>query len=131
MLNRLKEYIDYKGISISAFEKSIGMSNASFGKSLKKGGTIGADKLEIILKIYPEISLNWLVTGEGEMLKKDLVNKSPPGECGRCQILEERLKEKEKYIEDLRAWLSDKDETIRLLKQKAASQDNSERRDIA
>jgi hypothetical protein len=68
MLNRLKEYIDYKKISISAFEKSIGMSNASFGKSLKNGGTIGCDKLEKILSIYPDLNLLWLVTGQGEML---------------------------------------------------------------
>lgn len=69
MLNRLKKYIDYKGISISAFEKSIGMSNASFGKSLKNGGSIGGDKLEKILSVYPDINAEWLLTGAGEMLK--------------------------------------------------------------
>lgn len=68
VLERIKQFIDYKEIAISAFEKSIGMSNASLGKSLKTGGTIGADKLGIILKAYPEINLRWLVTGEGEML---------------------------------------------------------------
>ena len=46
VLERIKEYIDYKGITIAAFEKSIGMSNASFGKSLKSGKGIGSDKLE-------------------------------------------------------------------------------------
>ena len=69
MLNRLKKYIDYKGISISAFERSIGMSNASFGKSLKNGGSIGGDKLEKILSVYPDINAEWLLTGAGEMLK--------------------------------------------------------------
>lgn len=69
MLNRLKKYIDYKGISVSAFEKSIGMSNASFGKSLKNGGSIGGDKLEKILSVYPDINAEWLLTGAGEMLK--------------------------------------------------------------
>ncbi len=69
ILERIKQYIDYKGISIAAFEKSIGMSNASFGKCLKKGGAIGTDKLENILTVYSEISPNWLITGNGEMLK--------------------------------------------------------------
>lgn len=69
MLNRIKKYIDYKGISVSAFEKSIGMSNASFGKSLKNGGSIGGDKLEKILSVYPDINAEWLLTGDGEMLK--------------------------------------------------------------
>jgi len=71
MLKRLKEFIDIKGISVSAFERSIGMSNASFGKSLKSGGTIGCDKLENILKIYPELNLMWLVTGKGNMFDKE------------------------------------------------------------
>ena len=68
IVSRLKEYIDSKGISISAFEKSIGMSNASFGRSLKTNGAIGTDKLEKILNEYPDINLSWLMTGQGEML---------------------------------------------------------------
>lgn len=78
VLNRIKQFIDYKGIAVSAFEKSIGMSNASLGKSLKTGGTIGADKLGNILKTYPEINLYWLVTGEGEMLTPDQSRDSKP-----------------------------------------------------
>lgn len=66
---RIKEYIDYKGIKIAAFEKSIGMSNASFGKSLKNKGAIGSDKLENILSIYKDLSPEWLLTGRGSMLK--------------------------------------------------------------
>ena len=69
ILNRLKDFIDYKGLPIAAFEKSIGMSNASFGKQLKKKGAIGTDKLENILNTYPELSPLWLMTGEGDMLK--------------------------------------------------------------
>lgn len=69
ILERLKEYIDYRGISVAAFERSIGMANASFGKSLKNKGAIGTDKLEKILSTYPEISPVWLMTGEGDMLK--------------------------------------------------------------
>lgn len=69
ILERIKQYIDYKSISVAAFEKSIGMSNASFGKCLKKGGAIGTDKLENILIVYPDISPNWLLTGNGTMLR--------------------------------------------------------------
>lgn len=69
VLDRIKEYIDSKGITIAAFERSVGMSNASFGKSLKNGGAIGSDKLENILLSYPDLSPSWLLTGEGPMLK--------------------------------------------------------------
>ena len=69
ILERIKQFIDSEGIAVSAFEKSIGMSNASFGKSLRSGGAIGTDKLENILSVYPKLSPNWLLTGEGAMLK--------------------------------------------------------------
>lgn len=69
IVGRIKEYMDYKKISIAAFEKSIGLSNASFNKTLKTGGAIGTDKLEKTLSIYPDINPEWLLTGEGEMLK--------------------------------------------------------------
>ena len=68
ILERIKQYIDFKGISIAAFERSIGMANASFGKSLKNQGAIGTDKLENILTVYPDISPMWLLKGIGEML---------------------------------------------------------------
>lgn len=68
VLERIKEYLDYKGISVSAFEKSIGMSNASFSKSLKNGGAIGTDKLENILTQYNDLSAEWLLRGNGDML---------------------------------------------------------------
>lgn len=69
IVTRIKDYIDKKGISVSAFEKSLGMSNASYGKSLKNGGAIGSDKLEKILITYPDINPVWLMTGEGSMFK--------------------------------------------------------------
>lgn len=79
ILDRIKEYIDKKGITIAAFERSIGMSNASFGKSLKGGKAIGTDKLENILRIYPDINPSWLLTGEGNMLRSEseMVEKLP------------------------------------------------------
>ena len=71
ILDRIKLYIDTKGISIAAFEKSVGMSNASFSKPLKNNGAIGTDKLENILSIYSDISPEWLLTGQGDMLKEE------------------------------------------------------------
>ena len=71
ILERIKQYIDFKGISIAAFERSIGMSNASFGKSLKNQGAIGTDKLEKILMVYPDISPMWLLKGIGDMFLKN------------------------------------------------------------
>jgi hypothetical protein len=115
MLSRLKKYIDFKGISVAGFERSIGMSNASFGKSLKKGGTIGADKLDIILNIYPDLNVNWLISGRGNMLlMPDQVNESPPN-YGRIiyesqekiiQTQQETIEIQQRYIKLLEKDLS-------------------------
>lgn len=80
ILEKLKEYIDYKGISVSAFEKMIGMSNASFGRSLKNGGAIGTDKLENILNTCTDINPQWLLTGEPPMLKSEMVPANSSGD---------------------------------------------------
>jgi phage repressor protein C with HTH and peptisase S24 domain len=71
-LQRIKEYIDYKGITNQNFERKIGFSNGAFATQLKNNRTIGVDKLENILKEFPEISPEWLLTGKGEMLKGNI-----------------------------------------------------------
>lgn len=64
---RLIVFIKEKGLSQSRFEKMIGLSNG-FVNNISKG--IGADKLQRIVSVYPELNTTWLLTGEGEMLKK-------------------------------------------------------------
>lgn len=67
-IERLREFIEAKGLSIAGFEKTAGLSNASISKVLKQGSTIGVDKLENILRAYPELNPTWLLTGKGDML---------------------------------------------------------------
>lgn len=119
VLNRIKQFIDYKGIAISAFEKSIGMSNASLGKSLKTGGTIGADKLGNILTAYPEINLYWLVTGKGEMLtseSRDEVEEVRANDKSMPKRLLDIIEGQKKQIETLLEMLKEKDEEINRLR---------------
>ena len=68
-ISRIKEYIDFKGVTNKKFEESVGFSNGAFASQLKKNRTIGVDKLENILFTYPDINTEWLLTGKGEMLK--------------------------------------------------------------
>lgn len=105
ILERLKEYIDKKGITIAAFERSIGMSNASFGKSLKNGKAIGTDKLENILRMYQDINLIWLLTGQGEMLREEVIQPSPslPEDSFIYKMYQEKEKQVQQLTEELRA----------------------------
>ncbi len=66
---RLILFIKNKNISQSKFEKAVGLSNG-FVNNISKG--IGADKLQKILCVYPDLNQNWLLTGEGEMLLSDV-----------------------------------------------------------
>ncbi len=58
---RLKSFIKREGLSVKAFEESIGVSNG-YVNSISKG--IGKRKLETILEKYPKLSLEWLLTGK-------------------------------------------------------------------
>lgn len=66
---RLKSYIKHIGISIIDFEKSINVSNG-YVNSISKG--IGNDKTALIIENYPNLNLDWLLTGKGDMLKTDI-----------------------------------------------------------
>ncbi|GIJ95116.1 hypothetical protein CAPN002_23340 [Capnocytophaga stomatis] len=61
-------FIDFKGIKKEEFYNKTGISSSNF-KGINKKSEIGGDKIVKILTEYPEINANWLITGEGEMLK--------------------------------------------------------------
>lgn len=100
MLDRLKQYIESKGLTIAAVERKLGMSNGALAKPIKNGTSIGSDKLENILTICPDMSLTWLFTGRGDMLNTD--NNTPVNDSNTAYIenrlLKKMLSEKEMTI---------------------------------
>lgn len=64
---RLKTFISSKNMSIRKFEASI---NASFSYVNNMYKSIGIDKIQLISDLYPELNIEWLFTGKGEMLKE-------------------------------------------------------------
>ena len=63
-------YIDNQNIKKEDFYKKTGISASNFkGPGLKS--EIGGDKIVKILSIYDNISSEWLLTGQGPMLKED------------------------------------------------------------
>ncbi len=75
-LERIKNFIDLEGISVSAFEKVVGFSNGAFASQLKNRRTIGVDKLENILNSFPQLNPSWSLTGNGDMILDDSSKKS-------------------------------------------------------
>ncbi len=62
---RLLSFITHKDISKLEFYKNISVKNGF----LDKGDNIRSDILGNILLVYPEVNIEWLVLGKGEMLK--------------------------------------------------------------
>lgn len=68
---RIKAFATYKGLSIRAFELASGMSNG-YVKNISSA--IGGDKLLNIGKAFPDLNLDWLVFGNGNMILEDTPN---------------------------------------------------------
>lgn len=76
---RFSMFISYKHMSNRKFQESIGVSN-SYIQNISKG--IGIEVLQKIKSKYPELNENWLLKGEGEMIKKDYKNIEIPESNG-------------------------------------------------
>lgn len=66
--NRLKCYIKYSRMTQDSFAESLGLSR-SYVNAIRKG--ISSTTLDKILEKYPDLNRNWLLFGEGEMLKNN------------------------------------------------------------
>lgn len=71
IINRVYKYLDAKGVKPGTFEKQIGLSAGYLSKQLKRSADIGESILMLIIENCPDVDPNWLLTGKGEMLKKN------------------------------------------------------------
>ncbi|MBQ0157853.1 MAG: helix-turn-helix transcriptional regulator [Bacteroidales bacterium] len=61
-----------KGITIRRFEKVIGCSDGVISRAIRNGTDIQAKWLFAIAEAYPDISAEWLLRGEGPMLRESI-----------------------------------------------------------
>lgn len=61
---RLKEYLKFHKIGIREFARDTGLSHGI----LNSGDNLGTDKVEIIIGVYADLNLLWLITGKGKMI---------------------------------------------------------------
>lgn len=61
---RLKQYLDFKGITMSDFYKKSGISNGILSQS----NGISEENLLKSLSTCRDINVSWLITGEGDMI---------------------------------------------------------------
>lgn len=80
---RLIQYLTYKGVSVSRFEKACGLSNG-YVNSIRT--SIQPDKLTAIAQAFPDLNIAWLMIGDAngeEMLRGWL------SECDKALVLDD------------------------------------------
>jgi len=75
MLERIKKFIDAQNLSSSAFANEIGVQRSSVSHVLSGRNKPSLDFVIKIKEHYPNVNLDWLLTGKGGMIssQKDKV----------------------------------------------------------
>lgn len=68
--DRIKAFCKAEKTTVSAFESSIGVANG-YVNAISK--SIGIDKIQTILEKFPKLSIEWLLTGRGDMYREDSI----------------------------------------------------------
>ena len=71
MKERLSQIVEYYKLSVREFERIIGVSEGVINKTLQRNTGLKAETIQKIVEKFPQISLNWILLGEGEMLKSE------------------------------------------------------------
>lgn len=92
--DRVKLFVKSIDIGVTDFEKSINVANG-YVNSISK--SMGIDKINLILEKYPNLSIEWLLTGKGEMLKVTQESQEVPNVLESPNPKDEAPEYKEKY----------------------------------
>ena len=84
--DRFKEYLRRAGVKQSDFLREVGKSRAYFASA----GNLSTEMLSRIVKLYPDLNAEWLLTGEGEMLKSS-AGTEPDSDVARLAAAVARL----------------------------------------
>lgn len=70
MKDRINKVISHEGLTPSKFADILGVQRSSISHILSGRNNPGLDFLNKVLTHFPHISGDWLITGQGNMLKK-------------------------------------------------------------
>lgn len=69
MEERIKKFMEYKGISPSELADTIGVQRSNVTHVLKGRNKPSFQFIEKLLQIYPDMNAKWLLLGEGNMIE--------------------------------------------------------------
>jgi len=74
MINRIKQLMELKGVSVASFAELLDVNRSSFNHYFSGRSQPSLELIIKILKLYPDISSDWLILGKGELFR----NKNAP-----------------------------------------------------
>ena len=101
MKDRIKKYIDYKGVSAGELAVILDVQRSNISHILNGRNMPGAAFIEKLLLKFPDLDARWLLTGDGEMvLDTDInnpvrIHEEMPHVTGIKTLIKEEIKEKE------------------------------------
>lgn len=66
--DHLLAFIRHNGMYVKTFEEAVGFSNGTISNLVKRNGGLNSSSISKILRRFPELNANWLLTGKGNML---------------------------------------------------------------
>jgi Na+/phosphate symporter len=125
---RLQELIDNLNFNANSFAKALSYERSQAIYDLLNGKAMPSSDFFLRLKKseYSDISIDWILTGEGEMLrsKKEVVEPGQAPECSTCRY----KKDVERYEKDIDRYLAEIDRLHRQLAAKENEELPSKRR---
>lgn len=118
IIERIYQLIDYKKDSVYKISNEIGVSNGYFSKTKAKKGSVGGDIIEKIVNYYTDVNVEWLITGEGPMLKQEQKSQTNTPDDKYLKLLEEHNKTLKDQLRDKEAIIKEKEEKEALYKEK-------------
>lgn len=80
---RIKQYIDYKGLSVRAFEIQSTLKNGAIYRVIKNDTSLNGESIAALGNEWADLNLNWLMNGVGDMLLDPLIVKEPNQEYNK------------------------------------------------
>lgn len=107
--NRIKEFVSYTKMSVRKFAAECGLKQPTLDKHIRGTADPNATTLIGIANRFPELSLEWLLLGQGDMIKsnkelEDVANANADRLLkllDTITTLQDCLNEKTKTISDL------------------------------
>ncbi len=101
IIERLQEVIAHEGLTVSAFARKIGVVDQTIrGIVIQRRNKPSFDILEKIIQTFNWINAEWLITGNGEMVKDSPNSKEKPDSPEMIELIK-YLREKDEKIEKL------------------------------